>query len=154
MKEEAKLMINKNETIERSLCLFYKRVLNYYTSSFFLCKSVLQAPTKPIESSTKHPQTKWWTKQIHFTLFIVVILWSHSCPLDIEVSSQPSCNHGDIMLSRELDTPLPHSMPHAQRPMPFVGSMNMTLHKIFCQNIYLETHSVWAFILCPNPFVV
>lgn len=154
MKEDAKLMIHKNETSERSLSLFHKRVLNYYTSFFFLCKPVLQAPTKPIESSTKHPHTKWWTKQIHITLFIVVILWSHSCPLDIEVSSQPSCNHGGIVLSRELDTPLPHSMPHAQRPMPFVGSINMTLHKIFCQNIYLETHSVWAFILCPNPFVI
>lgn len=121
---------------------------------FFLCKSVLQSPTKPLESSTKHPQIKWWTKQIHITLFIVVILWSHSCPLDIDMNSQPSCNHGGIVLSKEQDTPLPHSMPHAQRPMPFVGSINMTLYKIFCQNIYIETHSVWAFILCPNPSVI
>lgn len=59
MKEDAKLMIHKNETSERSLSLFHKRVLNYYTSFFFLCKPVLQAPTKPIESSTKHPHTKW-----------------------------------------------------------------------------------------------
>lgn len=127
--KEAKLLINKYKASERSLPLFHRRALNYYTS-FFCANQYYMSPHNKLNQVQNVLRLNGDYK-FHIALFIVVFLWSHSLPLDTEVTSQSSCKDGDIVLSRELDTLLPYNMPHAQRHMPFVGNINMIVYKIF-----------------------